>query len=487
MNCIFCRNLRCHFSGMCGEVAKYLSAGRPKEYFGTIQALDRVESVTWFCSDLAGQLDGDVGSTVAEADHQDALALQVQRVGRVDVVVGVQGLAGELARELGRPRVPVVAVRDHEQVEVPGLAALGGQLPATVGQVLGVHHAVLELDPVQQAEGVGVRVEVGLDLGVVREVGVVVGHREVLEGQPVLAGVDVQRAVGAAVPVGVAERPVAADPVGRLEAGVGHAVVAEHLPGGEPADAGTDHRRRRPLKGCHTGTLGTNLTRVKYGSSELGVDRGGSSRRWSSVARRGSGRPACAALAADGCEVVVADLPATAADVDVRRHLRGVGRRALRRRRRLARPGGRGGQQRRYVDARRGRRPRPRRVAPGGRRLPDRRLPGHQARRPGARRGRVGHLADIAERPAARRRPRGVLLGQGRAGDAHRGRGARAGATRDPGQRRLPRAGHHAADRACAGHRRDRGGLPRRTRRSAGPGPPRRSPRRWCSAPGRPG
>ena len=51
MNCIFCTNHRCHFSGMCGEVTKYLSAGRPKEYFGTIQALDRVERVTWFCSD----------------------------------------------------------------------------------------------------------------------------------------------------------------------------------------------------------------------------------------------------------------------------------------------------------------------------------------------------------------------------------------------------------------------------------------------------
>jgi hypothetical protein len=88
---------------------------------------------------------------------------------------------------------------------------------------------------------------------VVREVGVVLRHREVLERQPVLAGVDVQRAVGAAVPVGVAERPVAADAVGRLEAGVRHAVVAEHLPGYEPAEAGTDHRRRGPLQGWHAG------------------------------------------------------------------------------------------------------------------------------------------------------------------------------------------------------------------------------------------
>jgi hypothetical protein len=114
--------------------------------------------------------------------------------------------------------------------------------------VLGVHHAVLELDPLQQPERVGVRVEVGLDLGVVREVRVVRRHREVLERQPVLAGVDVQRPVRTAVPVGVAERPVAADPVGGFEAGVRHPVVAEHLAGGQPADPGADHRRRRSLE-----------------------------------------------------------------------------------------------------------------------------------------------------------------------------------------------------------------------------------------------
>ena len=43
-------------------------------YFGTIQALDRVESVTSFCSDLDGQLDRDVGGAVAEPDDQDPLA-----------------------------------------------------------------------------------------------------------------------------------------------------------------------------------------------------------------------------------------------------------------------------------------------------------------------------------------------------------------------------------------------------------------------------
>ena len=159
------------------------------------------------------------------------------------------------------------------------------------GEVRGVHHAVLELDPVAQAERVGVRVEVVLDLGVVREVGVVLGHREVLEGQPVLAGVDVQRAVGAAVAVGIAERPVAADPVGGLEAGVGHAVVAEHLAAGQAADAGADHGGRGALEGWHMPTLGTNLTRVNFRSSSREASCPIESRWWSG-ARRGSGRPA---------------------------------------------------------------------------------------------------------------------------------------------------------------------------------------------------
>ena len=52
MNCIFWTSFRCHASGMCGEVAKYLSAGRPYMYFGTIHALLRVDRVTWFCSAL---------------------------------------------------------------------------------------------------------------------------------------------------------------------------------------------------------------------------------------------------------------------------------------------------------------------------------------------------------------------------------------------------------------------------------------------------
>ena len=60
-----------------------------------------------------------------------------------------------------------------------------------------------------------------------------------------LGRVDVQRAVGAAVPVGVAERPVATDPVGGLEGGVRNAVVLQHLARGQSTDARTDDRGAR--------------------------------------------------------------------------------------------------------------------------------------------------------------------------------------------------------------------------------------------------
>ena len=52
MNCIFWTSLALPGQRDVREVAKYLSAGSPYMYFGTIQALDRVERVTSFCSDL---------------------------------------------------------------------------------------------------------------------------------------------------------------------------------------------------------------------------------------------------------------------------------------------------------------------------------------------------------------------------------------------------------------------------------------------------
>ena len=46
MGCIAWMTLRCHEYGMYGSVAKYLSAGFPAMYFGTIHALERVDSTT---------------------------------------------------------------------------------------------------------------------------------------------------------------------------------------------------------------------------------------------------------------------------------------------------------------------------------------------------------------------------------------------------------------------------------------------------------
>ena len=96
-----------------------------------------------------------------------------------------------------------MAVGDDEQIEPSSFAALGLQFPSPAAETLGVHDAVGELDALEQAERFGVGVEVLLDLGVVREVRELVGHREVAERQLMLGGVDVQRAVGTAVPLGL--------------------------------------------------------------------------------------------------------------------------------------------------------------------------------------------------------------------------------------------------------------------------------------------
>ena len=79
----------------------------------------------------------------------------------------------------------------------------------------------------------------------VRKRRVVLGHREILERQTMLGSVDMQRPVEAAVPFGVAERPVAADAVGRLKRRITNAVVLEHLARGQTANARTDHRDMR--------------------------------------------------------------------------------------------------------------------------------------------------------------------------------------------------------------------------------------------------
>ena len=114
-------------------------------------------------------------------------------------------------------------------------------LPAAARQPLGARHERLERDPVAEAEVVDVGVEVRGDVGVVREVRIGRGHREVGELHPLARRVDVQRAVRGRHPVAVLEHPVAADAVGRLEAVELEAARMQGLGGGDARGAGADH------------------------------------------------------------------------------------------------------------------------------------------------------------------------------------------------------------------------------------------------------
>ena len=79
---------------------------------------------------LARELRGDVDGAVPDADDQHPLAVEVERVARADVVVGVERLAVEAAGEVGEARVPVVAVADDQEVELLGRAVAERDPPA---------------------------------------------------------------------------------------------------------------------------------------------------------------------------------------------------------------------------------------------------------------------------------------------------------------------------------------------------------------------
>ena len=222
------------------------SDGRPKRYFGMIQAPRRAARQVSLGD--VGALDGDVHRAVAHAEDDDVLVAQ-HVVG--EVLVGVHLLdrgrvvAGE--RGLGPARVPVVAVGDDQRVvlalEPP---CPWRHAPAAVGRgARRVSTPRLEADAVAEAEVVDVVVEVRRDLRVVRVVGVRLRHREVRVLHPLARGVDVQPLVGRAHPVAVAEDPVAADPVGLLEAVERDALLVEGLGGGDAGGAGADDRDGR--------------------------------------------------------------------------------------------------------------------------------------------------------------------------------------------------------------------------------------------------
>ena len=188
-----------------------------------------------------GGLDGDVHGAVAHAEDDDVLAGE-ERV--VDVGVGVHLLAGERVGagegRFGPARVPVVAVGDEQRVVGARLAAVERDLPGAVLAAVGVLDAGLEVDVRAQAEVVDVVVEVLADVGVVGEVGIGGGHREVRVVHALARDVDEQVAVGGRHPVAVAEHPVAADLVGLLEAVEGDPALVQRLDGGDARGAGAD-------------------------------------------------------------------------------------------------------------------------------------------------------------------------------------------------------------------------------------------------------
>ena len=166
-----------------------------------------------------GGLDRDVHRAVAHPEDQRAPAgeeVAVAVVVGVDLRAGERLVAGE--HRLRPARVPVVAVGDDERVEALDRPVRELEVPDAVRAAAGVRDGRLEADRVADAEVVDVGVEVRRDLRVVRVVGIAPRHREVRELHPVARGVDVQPAVGGRHPVAVAEDPVAADAVRRLEA-----------------------------------------------------------------------------------------------------------------------------------------------------------------------------------------------------------------------------------------------------------------------------
>ena len=130
---------------------------------------------------LSRKLRHDVDAAVADPDHDHALTPQVERLGRIDVVMRVQGRPVEVTGELGQRRIPVVAVADQQRLELVRLAVVGVDQPATSVPGLGALHHGLEADPLAQREAVGVLAQELVDLRMVREVRVALVHREVGE------------------------------------------------------------------------------------------------------------------------------------------------------------------------------------------------------------------------------------------------------------------------------------------------------------------
>ena len=166
---------------------------------------------------LARELGDDVDRAVADPDDEHALAAE-DRAGRSGRCSGGSGssVRRSVPGKLRAGRVPVVAVADEQRVE-----ALRRRCPDRRRRSrVGVLHRRCRSGSARAARTRRRTRAASVDLGVVREVGIALVHREVAERDRALGGVDVQRAVGRRAAVRVPEVPVAADLVGGLEAGV---------------------------------------------------------------------------------------------------------------------------------------------------------------------------------------------------------------------------------------------------------------------------
>src|SRR6478735_10452591 len=168
-----------------------------------------------------------------------------------------------------------MAVGDDEVGVAASLPGRESDVPAAItlrihGAAYGSLHAGPEVDPVAQPELLDVGTEVVLHQPVAGEVRPLLGHGEVLELQPGLGGVDVQRLVDGGPAVGVLEVPVAADVVGELELFVVDAEVSKALGRGDARAAGADDAHTRHAGHSRTcSSVSTGSTNMPLRSAQL--------------------------------------------------------------------------------------------------------------------------------------------------------------------------------------------------------------------------
>src|SRR4029077_15201349 len=221
------------------RVVAQLIDGFPEQVLGNDPyALTRRE--IRFLGDVRA-LHGDVHRGVAHSQDDHPLTGE-DRV--LHIGVCVQLLAGEFlgAGEggFGPAWIPVVAVGDQQRVVHARLAALELELPGAVLAPRDVLHTSFERDLLAEPEVVDVVLEVGGDLRVVGKVRIGLGHREVRVLHARTRGVDEQVAIGRRHAVLVREHPVAADPIGLLQAVERDRALVQRLGRGDARGARAD-------------------------------------------------------------------------------------------------------------------------------------------------------------------------------------------------------------------------------------------------------